>query len=200
MNGVIGEIRGFAGNFAPRTWAFCKGQLVSIAQNTALFSILGTTYGGDGRTTFALPDLRGRIPISEGRGPGLAPRPLGQRSGTEDVILNVLQIPSHFHFVDSTQFTANATPYYETIDADEDTPQGGDVPAALNYGSGITAQKVKGYGPASGTTVSGAHIPTVFGGSVSMSPTGSSQDHNNLSPYLVINWIICQQGIYPSRS
>jgi len=99
QTGFIGEIRLFAGNFAPRTWAFCEGQLLSIAQNTALFSILGTIYGGDGRTTFALPDLRGRGPISSGTGPGLPTYRQGSRSGTVENFLNILQIPAHNHVV-----------------------------------------------------------------------------------------------------
>ena len=99
MEGTIGEIRGFGGNFAPRAWAFCNGQLLSIAQNQALFSILGTTYGGDGRTTFGLPDLRGRMPIGAGTGPGLSTRKLGARSGTDTVTLTRNQIPSHTHTV-----------------------------------------------------------------------------------------------------
>ena len=102
MEGTIGGIRGFAGNFAPRAWAFCEGQLIAIAQNTALFSILGTTYGGDGRTTFGLPDLRGRIPISAGTGPGLSTHKLGSRSGIEDVTLNILNLPNHFHLATTT--------------------------------------------------------------------------------------------------
>jgi microcystin-dependent protein len=95
MNPFIGLICMFGGNFAPRGWAFCDGQLLSIAQNTALFSILGTTYGGDGRTTFALPDLRGRVAMHPGNGPGLSPKSLGQRGGTETNTLNQLQLPSH---------------------------------------------------------------------------------------------------------
>jgi microcystin-dependent protein len=93
----IGEIRLFAGNFAPRGWAFCHGQLLSISDHTALFSILGTTYGGDGRTTFGLPDLRGRVPIAAGNGPGLTPRPLGTVGGQEEVRIEVAQLPAHTH-------------------------------------------------------------------------------------------------------
>jgi len=95
----IGEISMFGGNFAPRNWAFCDGQLLAISQNTALFSLLGTIYGGDGRTTFALPDLRGRVPIHSGNGPGLSNYRVGQKGGTETVTLNVTQIPSHNHTV-----------------------------------------------------------------------------------------------------
>lgn len=97
MDPLIGQIILFAGNFAPRGWAFCNGQLLSIAQNTALFSLLGTTYGGDGRTTFALPDLRGRVPMHAGNGPGLSYRNLGETGGTETNTLTVNQMPSHSH-------------------------------------------------------------------------------------------------------
>ncbi len=98
----IGEILMFGGNFAPRSWAFCDGQLLSIAQNTALFSILGTTYGGDGRVTFGLPELRGRVAMHPGSGPGLTTRGLGEKGGTETVTLNTTQIPAHNHTATST--------------------------------------------------------------------------------------------------
>ncbi len=97
MEPFLGQIVMFAGNFAPRGWAFCDGQLLPISQNSALFSILGTTYGGDGRTTFALPDLRGRVPVHQGNGPGLSDRRLGSKGGAETVTLNTNQIPSHNH-------------------------------------------------------------------------------------------------------
>ena len=192
MQGVIGEIRGFGGNFAPRTWAFCQGQLVSIAQNTALFSILGTTYGGDGRNTFALPDLRGRIPLSEGTGPGLSPRPLGQRSGTEDVTLNVLQIPSHTHISDTSNLTVSLAA--STTAATDQTPVSG---YALGAPATDLGDRVNLYVNATPTT---ALAGGVVGGSVTIGNTGGSQEHNNMMPYLTINWIICQEGIYPSRS
>lgn len=97
----IGEIAMFAGNFAPRGWALCNGQILSIQQNTALFSLIGTIYGGDGRTTFALPDLRGRAPVHAGQGPGLTNHRLGQKGGQEEVTLNQTQLPSHNHFIQS---------------------------------------------------------------------------------------------------
>ena len=103
----IGEIIMFGGNFAPRRWAFCDGQLLSISQNSSLFSILGTTYGGDGRTTFGLPDLRGRAPVHAGNGPGLTPRSPGQKNGQENVTLAVAQIPPHTHKPRSTDVQAN---------------------------------------------------------------------------------------------
>ncbi len=104
----IGEIRMFAGNFAPRSWALCEGQLLSISQNDALFSLLGTVYGGDGRTTFGLPDLRGRIPIHVGSGPGLSPKSLGEKSGQENITLTTNQLPSHTHLVKSNNTVGNS--------------------------------------------------------------------------------------------
>ncbi len=107
----IGEIRLFAGNFAPRDWAFCEGQIMSIAQNTALFSLLGTQYGGNGQTTFALPDLRGRVPMHQGQGPGLSPRDIGEVSGSETVTLLSTQMPAHSHALRaSTTAAAGSTP------------------------------------------------------------------------------------------
>jgi microcystin-dependent protein len=105
----LGEIRIFAGNFAPRSWAFCEGQLLSKSQNTALFNLIGTTYGGNGVTTFALPDLRGRIPVGPGQGPGLTDRPLGAADGTETVVLSEDQMPTHKHKVGANQL-AGSTP------------------------------------------------------------------------------------------
>src|SRR5438045_6226416 len=97
MDGVLAYVTLFAGNFAPRAWALCNGQILAISQNTALFSLLGTTYGGNGQTTFALPDLRGRVPLHPGQGPGLAPRSLGETAGTENVTLSTNQMPQHAH-------------------------------------------------------------------------------------------------------
>jgi len=106
MEPFIGEIRMFAGNYAPRDWALCDGQNISIQENDALYSLLGTTYGGDGRTSFALPDLRGRIPIHFGIGPGLSPRGLGMKSGAEVVAINTIQLPSHSHTLEASSVAA----------------------------------------------------------------------------------------------
>src|SRR6185503_14662217 len=113
----IGEIIMFAGNFAPRGWAFCEGQLLSIAQNSALFSILGTTYGGDGQTTFALPDLRGRAPMQWGQGPGLTPRFLGESSGAENVTLISTQMPAHTHALNASGAQGDAPTPSGTVNA-----------------------------------------------------------------------------------
>jgi microcystin-dependent protein len=111
----IGQITLFAGDFAPRGWAFCNGQLLPIAQNTALFSILGTTYGGNGQTTFALPDLRGRVPVHPGQGPGLTDRQLGQNGGDEQVALQVDEIPAHAHRVNASTNARNSTSPQERV-------------------------------------------------------------------------------------
>lgn len=172
----IAEIRIFAGNFAPRSWAFCDGQLLPIAQNTALFSLIGTTYGGDGRTTTALPNLEGRAPMHPGRGPGLTERRLGQRTGVETVTLTEAQIPSHSH-------TARGTTSAGTL---------GLVP---NTNASLSAQ---GFGDKlyqSGTTSN-----LVDMASETLSTTGGGQSHTNVQPFLTLNFIIALQGLYPSRS
>lgn len=167
----IGEIRMFAGNFAPRDWAFCDGQLLSIAQNTALFSLLGTTYGGDGVSTFRLPDLRGRVAMHPGSGPGLTPRTQGEIGGSETNTLTVAQMPPHNH-------TVNAS----TADGDQNIP--------TNTIPGNTKALDKEYvSTGANTTMS----PSMIG------VTGQGQPVNNIQPYGTVNYIICLYGIYPSR-
>ncbi|MBB4119761.1 microcystin-dependent protein [Mesonia hippocampi] len=185
---TIGEITMFGGNFASRGWAFCDGQLLPIAQNTALFSILGTTYGGDGRTTFALPDLRGRAPIGPRNDPGLSDYRLGQKGGVETVTLNITQMPSHNH---TTQNNITAD------DAVNETPAPGDVPAIGNFADGVTTQKVKNFGPAT-NTVNGQTISANAG--LNILNTGENLPHTNVQPYLAVNYIIALVGIFPSRN
>lgn len=168
----VAEIRIFAGNFAPRSWAFCDGQLLPIAQNTALFSLIGTTYGGDGRTTTALPNLQGRAPMHPGNGPGLTPRRLGQRGGTETVTLTEAQIPNHGH-------TARAV----NGQAVTNSPGSGSAPA---QGQGRGANLYSSADP-DGTLRQ-------------LDDVGGGQAHNNLQPYLAMNFIIALQGLFPSRS
>lgn len=129
MDPFIGQIIFFAGNFAPKGWALCDGQLLSVAENTALFSILGTTYGGDGRTTFALPDLRGRVAVHAGTGPGLTPCPLGKRGGAENMTLQLNHLPRHSHALAAS----NSAP-------DEDLPAGNVLGKAEIYASGSASQ------------------------------------------------------------
>lgn len=179
MDGYIGEIRMFAGNFAPRNWVFCDGSLLSISNYQELFSILGTTYGGDGRTTFGLPDLRGRVAMGNGSGPGLTNHQLGERSGQETVTLSENQIPSHTHVATAT-VNADSNP-------GSSTSPGNSVWAA--HTEDITA-----YGTTQNATMAAGAV------SVSNAAAGGGGDHTNLQPYLVVNYIICLVGIYPQRN
>ena len=165
----VGEVRMFAGNFAPRGWAFCDGQLLAVSQNDALFSLLGTIYGGDGRTTFGLPDLRGRVPIHAGHGPGLSERRLGAKGGAENVTLTVNQMPSHSHRLKGSS----------------------NIPSDRNANGGVTGQTI------SDTYVNDA--PFTNFNSESITGVGGSRSHTNLMPFLCINFIIALFGIYPSR-
>jgi microcystin-dependent protein len=168
----IAEVRIFAGNFAPRNWAFCDGQLLPISQNTALFSLIGTTYGGDGRTTTALPNLQGRAPMHPGRGPGLTSRRLGERGGVTTVALTEAQMPNHNHAMRASSAPGELS---------EPTNQ-----SALARTGGGSA-----YGPATNL------VPLA---DTVLPPAGGSQSHNNLQPFLAINFIIALFGLYPSRS
>ncbi|GGG39385.1 microcystin dependent MdpB family protein [Dokdonia pacifica] len=179
MNPFIGEIVMFAGNFAPRSWAFCNGQLLPIAQNTALFSILGTTYGGDGRTTFALPDLRGRTPIHPGHGPGLSTYRLGQKGGSEEHTLTIGQMPTHNHIAASnTDVNVGDT-------GGESDPDGN----FLGEGDAYT-------GASAGNKLNGGAMTTAS----SMTNTGGGQSFNTMKPFGTANYIICMFGSYPSRN
>lgn len=173
----LGEIRLFAGNFAPVGNAYCAGQLLSIAQNSALFSLLGTVYGGNGQTNFALPDLQGRLPVCYGQGNGLTDYPLGTKTGSESVTLSVTQIPSHTHM-----------PIASLAAAAAESPAGA-IPAALQA-------PFKGFYVQDGNKT---------GNPVAMSPTavqqtGGSQPHENRMPALAISIIIALQGVFPSRN
>ena len=167
----VGEIRMFAGNFAPRGWAFCDGQLLVISQNDALFSLLGTIYAGDGRTTFGLPDCRGRIPIHHGSGPGLSPRRLGSKAGAEKVTLTTNQLPSHTHQLQATTNPADDTNPTSKVLAE-------------------TAFDVYGSDLSSPVNMNSAAITNI----------GGSRSHTNFQPFLCIHFIIALFGIYPSRN
>ena len=168
----LAEIRIFAGTFAPRNWAFCDGQIIPISQNTALFSLIGTTYGGDGRSTTALPNLQGRAPMHPGRGPGLTSRQLGQRGGTEVVTLAEGQMPDHNHLFQGDRGRANSTsPLDKTVVR---------ASSFLPYQQEVTNNLVD---------MADAALPN----------TGGSQTHNNMQPFLAINFIIALQGLYPDR-
>ena len=169
----LGEIKLFPYNFAPRGFAFCQGQVLSIAQNTALFSLLGTTYGGNGQTNFALPDLRGRAPMQPGQGPGLSNHDLGEKAGQESVSLLTTQIPSHTHTLGaSTQAATSDVPAPEAV-------PGRSTGGLLAYAAATP-----------GTALSSSALSTA----------GGSQPHNNMMPYLVLNYCIATQGIFPSRN
>ncbi|MEM7582825.1 MAG: tail fiber protein [Acidobacteriota bacterium] len=171
----IAEIRIFAGNFAPRGWAFCDGQLLPISNNTALFSLIGTTYGGDGRSTTALPNLQGRAPMHPGRGPGLTARRLGEKVGAETVTLSEAQIPSHSH-------TARGATSGAAVGAPTNTSSFARSAATnRSYHDNTTSNLVD---LASST----------------LATTGGGQAHTNLQPFLTLNFIIALQGLYPSRS
>lgn len=166
----LGEIRMFGGRFNPYQWALCNGDLLPISSNPALFSLIGTIYGGDGRTTFGLPDLRDRVPMHFGDGPGLTPRPIGERTGTEQVTLMGQQIPSHTHHVQVSTDTASEITFAQNVPAKQyiyedfpDAPQTGDL-----------------YAP-------------------SVGQTGSNAPHSNMMPYLAVSFIICLNGIFPPR-
>ena len=167
----IGEVQWFAGNFAPRGWALCDGQLLDINQNQALFSILGTNYGGDGRTNFGLPDVRGRVIIHEGQGPGLSNRLLGSKAGNETETLNANQAPSHTHALRASSGAATAV-----------TPAG-------NVLASPGRTRLYDSGTANADMDASA-----------ITSTGGSQSHNNMQPYTTLNCIIALQGIFPPRN
>ena len=197
MEPFIAQIMMFGGNFAPRGWAFCEGQLLSISSHTALFSLLGTIYGGDGRTTFALPDMRGRSPIGQGHGSGLTPRSFGQRGGVESVTLNQLQMPSHTHSVNSSG-SPSASVKATTETADSRVPpvvQAGDVLASPR-GSTFTYKS----NPSQGSLVDLGGVSGGGAGQITVGNTGGSQSHENMPPFQVIPFVIALQGVFPSRN
>lgn len=165
----VGEIRMFAGNFAPAGWLFCEGQLLPISENETLFQLIGTTYGGDGESTFALPDLRGRLPIHQGTGPGLSGHVLAETGGVEEVTLTTQQIPVHKHALVVTDNVAGQT-----------NPQGNLL------------------GQSTQATLYISDSPNVSMAAYVIAPTGGSQPHTNLQPFLCIDFIISLFGIFPS--
>jgi len=175
----VGQIQYFGFNFAPRGWAFCDGQLLPISQNTALFSLLGTTYGGDGRTTFGLPDDRGRVFIGMGNGPGLSNYQIGQRGGVERVTLTTTQIPSHTHGLSAAVL--------------QGTPLSGDTAALTDNALALTFARA--YSTMAPTA--SMHTDSISG---LTDATGGSQSHENRQPFLVVNCSIALTGIFPSRN
>lgn len=167
----VGEIRLFAGNFAPNGWAFCRGQLLSIAENEVLFQLIGTTYGGDGQITYALPDLQGRAPVHQGQGPGLSQRVIGQTGGSESVTLTAAQMPAHTHTQMATKAAAQV--------------------AAGPSGSVLAATTIALYG---------IDPPTTPMGAGAIAAAGGGQPHDNMAPFLAMNYIISLYGIFPSQA
>ncbi|SEJ01461.1 Microcystin-dependent protein [Dyadobacter sp. SG02] len=171
MDPFVAEIRIFPFNFAPKGWAWCNGQLLPISQNTALFSLLGTTYGGDGKSTFALPDLQGSVPMHPGQGPGLSLRDLGEASGSETVTLLESEIPLHNHTIRGVQDSAETS-----------TPSGTALVSISQEGSV--------YLPGN---------PNVNMAITTLSMTGGNLPHNNMQPYLTCYFNIAMQGVFPPR-
>ena len=173
----IGQIAAFGFSFPPKNWALCNGQLLPINQNAALFSLLGTTYGGNGINTFALPDLRGRAGLNQGQGPGLSNYVTGQVSGVENVTLTITQIPAHIH-----TWTAS------TAFGDQPSPNGG----FLSGGQIPNGTPIPSYAPVNAATVGLANN--------TLGVVGSNTPHNNMQPFLVMNYCIATSGIFPSRN
>jgi microcystin-dependent protein len=177
-NPFVAEIRIFTGNFAPKGWALCDGQLMSISQNTALFSLLGTTYGGNGTSNFALPNLQGCAPMQAGQGPGLTLRDLGETSGEQTVTLLQTEMPSHSHGFVCT--TTDGTVL----------PSNGNQLAKGFTGNFQASRSIRMYSTGSaGTTLN----------PLSVTPSGGGQPHNNMQPFLGLTFIIALQGVYPAR-
>ena len=172
MDPFVAEIRIFPFNFAPKGWAFCDGQILPLSQNTALFSLLGTTYGGDGKSNFALPNMQGNAPMHPGQGPGLSLHDLGETGGSETVSLLESEIPSHAHaWMGSNQVAEDRTPSNEFI--------------AKATGGSLYTSNTSGLVPMNDNA---------------MAPAGGDQPHNNMQPYLTLNFCIALQGVYPPRT
>lgn len=174
MDPFVAEIRIFPFNFAPKGWAFCDGQILPLSQNTALFSLLGTTYGGDGKSNFALPNMQGNAPMHPGQGPGLSPHDLGETGGSDTVTLIESEIPSHSHSLMSS-----------TTNSSKPSP-GGNALARVTGASPYVA----------GTPAP----PLVQFSSNALAPAGGDQPHNNMQPYLTLNFCIALQGVFPPRT
>lgn len=174
MEFYIGQIFMFGGNFAPRGSLFCNGQLQAIASNSAMFAVLGTTFGGDGRTTFGLPNLQGRVPVGAGNGPGVSPRTLGEAGGSETTTLNVNNLPAHTHAATLNVSTAAAT-------------------ATSPAGNVLAAAEREVYAPS-------ASMVAASNSAVTVQAAGGGQPFSIMQPYLVINYCIATVGVFPSRN
>lgn len=175
----LAEVTMFGFNFAPRGWAFCQGQLLPISQNTALFSLLGTTYGGDGKSNFALPNLQGQAVVNAGQGPGLSPYYLGEETGSENVTLLTTEMPAHNHTLMATTTEGNTA-----------TASGNQLAKA--YSGGKQASYTANY--------LSSNSPQTSLSPLALTAAGGSQPHNNMQPYLTLNFCIAMQGVFPPRS
>lgn len=204
MEGVMAEIRMFAADFTPKNWAICSGQLLSIAQNQALFSLLGTTYGGNGVSTFQLPDLRGRLVVGTGLGPGLTEVVLGEVAGTPSVTLIQSQLPAHDHAggklaqqaatLGVASGMATKSVPYSSVVQDQLTL------AAPAIASGRIRNEMLGYNTLNAGVVLHEASADVDQLNITVGIQGGTQPHENMQPYLGINYIICQYGLFPSRN
>lgn len=176
-NPFVAEIRIFPFNFAPKGWAFCDGQLLPLSQNTALFSLLGTTYGGDGKSTFALPNLQGNAPMHPGQGPGLSLHDLGESSGSDTITLLESEIPAHSHAANCLTGTA------------------GDSDTAILWAKTVGASRQQ-----APPNYASTGPPSAQMNDRAIGPAGGDQPHNNMQPYLTLNFCIALQGVYPPRS
>jgi microcystin-dependent protein len=197
----IAEIKMFGGNFSPRGWAFCDGQLLAISQNEALFSLIGTTYGGDGRTDFALPDLRGRVPMHAGDGPGLKNRSLGRKGGRETVTLSSKQMPTHSHTIESSGNGSSNTADLKVFNGLGDTSdptKAKSITSKIPGGfDGISILSTKD----EGDTIASAITNTSTGNLPKKTEnTGGKLPIRNMQPYTAINFIIALSGMFPARN
>ena len=173
MDPFVAEIRIFPFNFAPKGWAFCDGQILPISQNTALFSLLGTTYGGNGQSTFALPNMQGNVPMHPGQGPGLSLHDLGETGGSETVTLLISEIPAHNHPLKANTSTASKS-----------------IPTGNSFAKGSSMTPY----------LAPAGAPLVNMSGQTITPSGGDQPHNNMQPYLTLNFCIALQGVFPPRT
>lgn len=193
----LGEIIMFAGNFAPRGWALCNGQLLSVSQNSALFAILGTTYGGNGQTTFALPNLQGRAPVHQGQSPGTSQYTLGEVGGTENVTLTINELPAHNHAV-ALSGTGNVSVALGASSANGNAPAPGPATVPAKVSSGLNA--LNAYSTtAPDTTLLPVNTTTTVNVSGNTGVAGNNLPVPVVQPYVVVNFIIATQGVFPSR-
>jgi len=194
----LGEIIMFGGNFAPRGWAFCNGQLMSISQNSALFSILGTTYGGDGQTTFALPNLQGRVPVHAGQSPGTSRYVLGEVSGTENITLTANELPAHVHTV-ALSGTGNVSVALGASSAAGNAPAPGPTTVPAKVASGLNT--LNAYSTtAPDTTLLPVNTTTTVNVAGNTGVAGNNLPVPVVQPYVVVNFIIATEGMFPSRN